>query len=72
MQILGAITAWTGFGLGVEAAGTALTLAGAGLEEVGDEDAAAKKQKDDIADVTKQTRTTAVAQTAGVEVGRSD
>lgn len=72
LQILGAITAWTGFGLGVEAAGTALTLAGAGLEEVGDEDAADKKQKDDIADVTKQTRTTAVAQTAGVEVGRSD
>jgi len=72
LQILGALTAWTGFGLGVEAAGTALSLAGTAAEEVGDEKAADKQQTSDVADVTKQKRSYAVAQTSGVEVARSD
>tara|TARA_R110002153_G_scaffold121365_1_gene266877 strand:- start:950 stop:1789 length:840 start_codon:yes stop_codon:yes gene_type:complete len=72
LQIVGALTAWTGFGLGVEAAGTALALGGAAAEEVGDEREASKTDPEAVEDVTSQKRTTAVAQSSGVEVSRSN
>jgi len=72
LQIVGALTAWTGYGLGVEAAGTALSLGSTALEEAGDEKEQEKTDPAQVKDITDQKRAVAVAQTSGVELGRSN
>jgi len=56
LEIGGALTAWTGFGLGVEAAGAALSVGSTALETAGDLQAADNKKASVEDDITSQQR----------------
>ena len=72
LEVAGALTAWTGFGVGVEAAGIGLSLAGGGLEGVGDakESTATKGKAEE--DVISQTRSITAAQAPTNVAARSN
>ena len=72
LEVAGALTAWTGFGVGVEAAGIGLSLAGGGLEGVGDakQSTVTKGKAED--DVISQTRSITAAQAPTIVAARSN
>ena len=56
LEIAGALTSWTGVGLGVEALGAAISVGSTALETSGDIEAAGKKKAETEEDITSQQR----------------
>lgn len=71
LEVAGILTAWTGFGLGLEGVGAAISLGSAALETVGDIDEGDEKAAETEADIKSQSRGQAVAQQVETAVGRS-
>ena len=72
LEVAGALTAWTGLGAGVEAAGLGLSLASGGLESVGDAKKAVDTKGQATADVLSQTRSITAGQAPQVIAARSN
>lgn len=72
LEVAGALTAWTGLGAGVEAAGLGLSLASGGLESVGDAKKAVATKGQATADVLSQTRSITAGQAPQVIAARSN
>ncbi len=72
LEIAGALTAWTGFGVGAEALGAAISVGSTALETAGDIQATDKKREDQTADITSQTRQGVAAAQQESVVGRSN
>ncbi len=72
LEIGGALTAWTGFGLGVEAAGAALSVGSTALETAGDLESADKKKASVEDDITSQQRQGVAAAATTTVAPRSD
>ena len=72
LEIGGALTAWTGFGLGAEALGAAISVGSTALETAGDIEAGDKAKSDTEADITSQRRQGVAAAPQSVVVGRSN
>ena len=72
LEIGGALTAWTGFGLGVEAAGAAISVGSTALETAGDLEAADNKKASVEDDITSQQRQGVAAAATTTVAGRSD
>jgi hypothetical protein len=72
LEIGGALTAWTGFGLGAEALGAAISVGSTALETAGDIEAGDKAKSDTEADITAQRRQGVAAAPQSVVVGRSN
>lgn len=72
LEVVGALTAFTGFGIGLEGAGIALSLAGGGVEAVGDAKAATATKNQATTDVTTQSRSAVATQESGTVAGRSN
>ena len=72
LEIGGALTAWTGFGLGVEAAGAAISVGSTALETAGDLEAADNKKASVESDITSQQRQGVAAAATTTVAPRSD
>lgn len=71
LEIAGALTAWTGLGVGAEALGAAISLGSTGLEAYGDDLAGQDQDKQDTADVESQKQNAYSAQQVEGSVGRT-
>lgn len=71
LEIAGALTAWTGLGVGAEALGAAISLGSTGLEAYGDDLAGQDQDKQDTADVESQKQNAYSAQQVQGSVGRT-
>ena len=72
MEIGGILTAWTGFGVGLEIAGAGISLASAGIEAAGDVKAAGDKETSVTDDITSERRGQAAATRQTQVVARSN
>lgn len=70
-EVAGALTAWTGFGIGLEGIGIGLSLLGGGVEAVGDAKAATDTKNQATTDVNTQSRAAVATQESGTVAGRS-
>ena len=71
LEIAGALTAWTGLGVGAEALGAAISLGSTGLEAYGDDLAGQEQDKQDTTDVESQKQNAYSAQQVEGSVGRT-
>ena len=72
MEIGGILTAWTGFGVGLEIAGAGISLASAGVEAAGDVKAAGDKETSVTDDITSEQRGQSAATRQTQVVARSN
>ena len=72
MEIGGILTAWTGFGVGLEIAGAGISLASAGVEAAGDVKAAGDKESSVTDDITSEQRGQSAATRQTQVVARSN
>lgn len=72
LEIAGALTAWTGFGVGAEALGAAISVGSTALETAGDIQATGAKRDTQTTDIMSQQRQGAAAAQQETVVGRSN
>jgi len=72
LEIAGALTAWTGFGVGAEALGAAISVGSTALETAGDIQATDNKRETVSDDITSQRRQGVAAAAQESVVGRSN
>jgi len=72
LEIAGALTAWTGFGVGAEALGAAISVGSTALETAGDVEATGKERETQASDIESERRTGAAAAAQETVTGRSN
>jgi len=72
LEIGGALTAWTGLGVGAEALGAAISVGSTALETAGDVEATGKKREDQESDIMSERRGGAAAAAQTTVVARSN